>query len=334
MAAAIPVSYYSDNYLREDHNGHISMLRVMTYNIKFCAARVKLKADYPNTGVLKLSAEQVEANIAGIASLVNRYIPDVLFLQEADIASDRSAWIDQVQALLDRTQLRYGVYAPVWKRKKSLFAPNEVLGGINSGSAILSTFPLLDPEIMPLPSEWLIGMQRNILQADILIGKQTVRLANLHACVGGLFAASKKRASLKEILKYADKNLSSKNSSISVLAGDLNNTPFTDNDIQLHGFPDAQKGLFRAKAADYRKTADLLKPLYNHSFLKPCISNPSGKEDCTCSLKEEYLWNRKLDYIFTSGQIIGAETIQAGCQSCPDTMSLSDHCPIIADIQV
>ena len=68
-------------------------------------------------------------------------------LQEVDILSKRSGYIDQVQYLLDNTSMNYGCYASVWQADYIAF---EGTGRIDMGNAILSKYELSDAERIQL----------------------------------------------------------------------------------------------------------------------------------------------------------------------------------------
>jgi endonuclease/exonuclease/phosphatase family metal-dependent hydrolase len=73
---------------------------------------------------------------------------DILLLQEVDVRSKRSAYIDQVQWLLDHTYFDYAPYASMWHAQ---VVPSDGLGRINTGQAVLSRWPILESERIQLP---------------------------------------------------------------------------------------------------------------------------------------------------------------------------------------
>src|SRR5690606_25181918 len=90
---------------------------------------------------------EVLHNLERLAEKINQYDPDVLILQEVDVSSKRSAYVDQMQWLLDHTRLRYGVYAAQWKAD---YVPSDGLGAMDSGNGILSKYPLSEAERIAL----------------------------------------------------------------------------------------------------------------------------------------------------------------------------------------
>src|SRR6185369_15762918 len=88
-------------------------LRVMNYNVKFGGGRIDFFFDCFGDRVLMSKAEVV-ANLERLVTVINQYDLDVLVVQEVDVDPKRDAYLDQMQWLLDHTQLRYGVYASQW----------------------------------------------------------------------------------------------------------------------------------------------------------------------------------------------------------------------------
>ena len=83
-------------------------LRVMNYNVKFGGARIDFFFDCFGDRVL-MSKDEVVQNLSGLAEKIRQYDPDLLVIQEVDVNSKRDGYVDQMQWLLDHTDLRYGV---------------------------------------------------------------------------------------------------------------------------------------------------------------------------------------------------------------------------------
>ena len=109
-----------------------SLLKIVTWNIKFGGGRIDFFFDCHGDRVL-MNEHEVLANMVGVAANIKVMNPDIIFLQEADIDAKRSAYVDQVQYILDNTDLNYAVYAAQWEAD---YVPNEGIGQMNSGNAI------------------------------------------------------------------------------------------------------------------------------------------------------------------------------------------------------
>jgi len=124
----------------------VTTIKVMTWNIRFGAGRIPWFGDSCGDRVI-LSEDEVLINLQGIAEKINEARPDIILLQEVDINSKKSAYINQLQWLLDHTYFNYGVLAPTWKTQ---FVPSDGLGRIYEGNAILSRWKIVEAERIQL----------------------------------------------------------------------------------------------------------------------------------------------------------------------------------------
>ena len=109
-------------------------ISVMTWNIRFGVARLDFALDACGDRVI-ISKGEVITGLEGIAKKINDSNVDIVLMQEVDVQSKRSSYIDQVQWLVDYTAMNYGVYASMWEVQ---FVPSDGLGRVNTGNAILS----------------------------------------------------------------------------------------------------------------------------------------------------------------------------------------------------
>ena len=79
-------------------------LKVMTWNVKFGGGRINFYWDYWGDRVHMTPAE-VNANMENINALIRQTEVDILLAQEVDRNSKRAAYVDQVQHILDTTQM-------------------------------------------------------------------------------------------------------------------------------------------------------------------------------------------------------------------------------------
>ena len=124
-------------------NGNV---KVVTWNIRFGIARFPFFGDSCGDDVI-LDDATIEENMAAIADSLNAMDADIVLLQEVDVSSKRTGYMDQVQYLLDNTNLNYGCYASMWKAD---FIPSDGIGRIDAGNAILSKYKLTDAERIQL----------------------------------------------------------------------------------------------------------------------------------------------------------------------------------------
>ncbi len=324
-------------------------LKIMTWNIKFGGARIDFFFDGWGDEVLMNESVVIE-NTQQIADYINEIDPDIVLLQEVDIDSKRSAYIDQVQYLLDATDsLNYGAYASQWKAD---FVPSDGLGRMNSGNAILSRWEITDAVRIALPLIDQDGLtqyfylRRNILKTKIQIGDGELQVLNIHA------SAYSKDGTKKEQIDIYKGELDDLNSDglLFVAGGDFNAVP--PNAVNLLGdeFPDRPEGLsddyevedyehtdMQDFYADYHpdlppedyilyeEADDYFSPYYTHSIY---INLPQEVNYDPEIINID--WNRKLDYLFTNNPI---GWITGSNETHQDTRQLSDHCPITVELE-
>ena len=133
-----PKMYEADEYVTPTSNP--DQVKVVTWNIRFGAGRLPWIIDSCGENALA-DYDSVEKIMQKIADSLNAMEADIVLLQEVDIESKRSGFMDQVQFLLDNTNLNYGAYASVMEVD---FVFSDGLGRINTGNAILSKFKLTE----------------------------------------------------------------------------------------------------------------------------------------------------------------------------------------------
>ena len=305
-------------------------LKVMTWNIKFGGGRIDFFFDCYGDRVL-MKKDEVESNMQGLVSKINQYNPDILFLQEVDIDSKRSAFVDELQYLLDHSNMNYAYYGSQWKAD---YVPSDGIGRMNSGSAILSKYPLDNAERIPLPLieeqssvVQYFYLRRNILKADCKIGNKTIVLFTTHTS-----AYSTDGTRLKQLnqIKQEIDNVNSKGKTF-ILGGDFNTIP--PNSVVYEDFDDdACKDDPDFAAQSFKDELDYMKMFIDN--YTPAISQ--ARYDADNSLYYSFtsdkngFWNRKLDYIFTNGIFVDNSGMVHQDESTGGmaTMPLSDHAPV------
>ncbi len=235
-------------------------IKIMTWNIKFGGGRIDFFFDcYDDRTLMKKS--EVISNLQMLAEKINQVDPDILFLQEADISSKRSAYVDQVQWILNNTNLNYGAYASQWKAD---YVPSDGIGRINSGNAVLSKWKIDKAVRIALP---LIGNQdaltqyfylrRNILKMKIDVGQSVpLYFVNTHTS-----AYSDDGTKKKQLDRIKDE-LESLNSDgfLFVAGGDFNTLPPGTQKIKDFDDSVCEEEF---EADDYSSETDWLFDFYN-----------------------------------------------------------------------
>lgn len=303
-------------------------LLVMTWNIKFGGGRIDFFFDCYGDRVI-MSQEEVAGNLAGVCEMINQIRPDVLFIQEADVDSKRSAGIDQVQWIIDHTGLNYGVYASQWKAS---YLPSKGLGRMNSGNAILSKYPLTDARRIGLP---LIEAQnpfvryfylrRNLLRCFLKVGDEPITLFNTHTAAYAKDGTKKKQLAiiLETVKKEAEEHTV-------ILGGDFNTLPPAT--VKMKDFPDSVCEDEVLTADDYTAEADWMVPFYDLLFSAVSLDK-YARDNISCfthTTDKDGFWNRKVDFIFCTKPFVPGSDItwQSVDKGGINSMPLSDHCPI------
>ncbi len=305
-------------------------LTIASWNIKFGGGRIDFFFDCYGDRVL-MTKDEVISNLKNIVDEIAMISPDILYLQEVDIDSKRSAYVDELQWILDNTNLNYAYYGSQWK---SDYVPSDGIGRMNSGSAILSKYPLKDAKRIPLP---LIEEQSGIVQyfylrRNILRATVTINNKNIVALTTHTSAYSSDGTRLKQLnqIKTEIDNINSAGQKF-ILGGDFNTIP--PNSTVYENFDDdACKDDPDFAAQSFKDQLDYMK-MFIDSY-EPAITQANYDNDNSLyysfTSDKKGFWNRKLDYIFTNGDFVdnSGVVIQDINTGGMETMPFSDHAPI------
>jgi endonuclease/exonuclease/phosphatase family metal-dependent hydrolase len=316
----------------------VDTIKVMTWNIRFGAGRLPWFGDSCGDRVI-LSRQEVETNLRGIAETVNRIQPDILMINEIDIESKRTAYIDEVQWLLDHTYFNYGTFASNWK---SQFIPSDGLGRMNMGNAVLSRWPISEAIRIQLSlrgdqdalTEYFY-LRRNILKTKInLPGQDKFYAVATH--LSAFSTDDTKQIQVAELLQ--ELATLAHNNAAFILGGDLNLLPpgaqKTDYcledkcaDESFHGSNDNPK---HKEGSYFTPEITWLQPLYD-SYM-PAVTHTAYLADessyFTHSPSADRFWDRKLDYLFSNYPWI------SGSDSTHQDVPYADHVPVSAKWEV
>jgi endonuclease/exonuclease/phosphatase family metal-dependent hydrolase len=304
-------------------------LEVMTWNLKFGGARIDFFFDCFGDRVV-MTADEVLENLEGLAAFIRASNPDILFVQEIDVDSKRSAYIDQVQWVLDNTEFRYALYTPQWKAS---FIPSDGLGRMNSGLAIFSRWPLSEGRriALPLISEQnrlvrYFYLKRCVQECVVDVHGKEIHLLNTHTEAYAHDGTKKKQL---DIIFDHLQSIDSRGVDF-IFAGDLNALP--PGTAKTKGFPDSVCSPGEFEADDYSAETDWLAIFYQH--FSPAVPladyQLNNAPYFTHTVDGQGSWNRKLDYLFTNGGFVSESqvTYQSPEVGGFDTFGLSDHCPL------
>lgn len=305
-------------------------LTIATWNVKFGGGRIDFFFDCYGDRVLMTESE-VLSNMEGVAKEIKHIDPDFLFLQEVDILSKRSAYVDQLQYILDHTSLNYAYYGSQWK---SDYVPSDGIGKMDSGSAILSKYPLKDARRIPLSLiEEQSGivqyfyLRRNMLEVTATIGDQELVVMTTHTSAYSTDGTRLKQ--LKEVKAELDK-INAENQKF-IIGGDFNTLP--PNTVVYEKFDDGacdDDPDFATQSSE--NDLDFMKIFIDN--YEPAISQSDYDADnskyFSFTSDKNGFWNRKLDYLFTNGDFVDQSGLvnQNMASGGAETMPLSDHAPV------
>jgi len=311
----------------------VETLTVMNYNIKFAGGRIRFFFECPGERV-HMSEQEVINRLEALAEKIRQVDPDVLLLQEVDVESTRVAGVDQMQWLLDHTDLNYGVYASQWRAR---YVPKHGLGRVNSGNAILSRWPFQEATRIALPliasQSWLTRyfyLKRNLLKSRIDVpGMGKVAVLNTH------LAAFSQDGTRQEQVREIEGELGhlDEQGETFVIGGDFNLIP--PGSERTRGFPDQQCEKEDFQASDYTDKLDVLEGLYDsyHAAIPLETYHANNEPYFTYTGDVDVGWTRKIDYLFTNGGFrAGSGLVHQGPeQGGMSTLERSDHAPITAE---
>lgn len=312
---------------------------VLNWNVKFAGGRVDFWFDGHGDRV-HMSESEVQVHLDGLAALIRDFDPGVLMLQEVDIASKRTAYVDMVHELLERTDLNYGAWVPVWDVE---FIPEQGLGPMKMGQAVLSKWPVSENlRIDQGPIETQDGLTRYfyldrcIQRVRIDLGETDLVVLNNHP--DAYSSDGTKGAQIEMILDEA-RDIEE----LMVVGGDFNAVPA--GTLQLEDFADDPEEL-EGRGIDivnYKSEGDLVPDEFYERFdaaidleaYQGAATIEAQSIYFTHSIERSTFWTRKLDYLFTNGLWTAALTVQKpGDGTDLDPMALSDHAPIFARLGV
>jgi endonuclease/exonuclease/phosphatase family metal-dependent hydrolase len=326
------------------------VLRVMAWNIKYGAGRIPFWFDCWGDRV-RMSRDEVEANLARVAAIVREVDPDVLLVEEIEVNSRRSAYVDMIDVLLRETSLGYATYFSTWR---SRYVPSEGLGRMDLGNAILSKYPITEARAIrqtdrtdqdALTAAFYIhrAIGRAVLdlgdagQAAVYVvhteaydvdGTKQRQIAQIHRVlgeetlpflIGGDFNELPPVAAHREA--FPDER------ETALCSEDFLQPPYTPEVMQ----PFYDDFVAAIPLSAYGQTEETQRRYYTHSVLGPDEVNESGVPG---------FWNRTLDYLFAgngadfepgSGDVLQVRGQTVGGLGPPlegEPLRASDHAPV------
>jgi len=287
-----------------------SSIKVMTWNIRFGIGRGEWFGDACGEKVVYSEAE-VFAKLQAVVDRINQVKPDVLLLQEVDINSKRSAYVDQLQWILERTDFNYAVYGFQWKAQ---FIPSDGLGRLHEANVILSRWPIGKSTRIQLPlRQDQDALTRYFYERCCMVkarieipGFDDFYAVNIHASA---FATDDtKHQHIIAFKEELDKIVSE--GGWFIAGGDLNTLPpgsdstdFCSEDLCTgesfhHPGDDPQ----HKDGSNYAPESQWLTGLYNEYSSAVELTDYQQNQEAffTHTTRPDHTWDRTLDYLFTN----------------------------------
>lgn len=330
-------------------------IRLMAWNIKYGGGRIPFWFDCWGDRV-QLSTAEVQHNMEGIYSLINEAQPDILLVEEIELHSRRSQYLDMVQGILDATDLNYAAYFETWN---SRYVPSEGLGRMNLGNAIFSKYPIVEAQRIAQDDRTDLDALTNIFYIRRAIGRAVIDLGaqTIAAYVVHTEAYDEDGTKARQINQIFD--VIQEETLPFILGGDFNELP--PNAIKLEDFPDERSEALCSDEFDQPPyTPNLMTPFFEQ--LQPSITlEQYGDNESSQSryfthsvlgpdeVNESNVpgdWNRTLDYLFASADtrwmdgstdVLQYQNQNVGTlvwQLSSDPIRLSDHAPVFGILEV
>lgn len=304
-----PAVFYTKNILSIAPKPD-STIRVMTWNIRFGIGRGPWFGDACGYKVV-YSQTEILTNLAILVNHINQVQPDVLLLQEVDLKSKRSAYVDELRWIMDNTYFNYAAYGSQWK---SQFIPSDGLGRMDEGNVILSRWPISEAQRIQLVQrgdqdalEKYFYERCCIVKARIAIpGFQEFYALNIHASA---FATDdSKHQHIIEFKNELDKI--SATGGRFVAGGDLNTLPPGSDSTDYcmedicpgESFHHATDNPLHKEGSNYTPEAQWMVPLYDdyNCAIPLNVFQADQSSYWTHTTRPEHTWDRTIDYLFTN----------------------------------
>jgi endonuclease/exonuclease/phosphatase family metal-dependent hydrolase len=313
-----------------------STIRIMTWNIRFGIGRMPWFGDACGNNTI-FTKEEFMPHLDSVVDYINKVGPDILFLQECDIKSTRTAYTDELQYILDNTHFNYAAYVSEWKAQ---FIPSDGLGRMDMGSAILSPWPLTECKRIDLATrEDQSGLVNYFYLHSCLVtaqlqvpGFREISLLNIHASA---FATDDtKQKHMQEFKAEMDKVQQA--GGYFVAGGDLNTLP-PGSDSTDFCYEDMCEGeSFHLTGDDpqhkdgsnYTPEQEWLLPIYEAYTCAVPLDEYLANQRAyfTHTTRPGHAFDRAIDYLFTNYKWKAGSDI-----THQDALNESDHAPVSAE---
>ncbi len=314
-------------------------VKIMTWNIRFGAGRRSWFGDACGD-ITVFSPSEILETTQLIVDKVNEIDPDILLLQEVDLGSKRSSYIDQLEYIMQRTSFRYVCFGAQWKTQ---FIPSDGLGRLYEVNAILSKWKITGAKRVTLPLRGDQGsLTRYFYERACMIGGRVwvphtngIFIINIHASA---FATDDTKYKHILRLRMEMDNLDSLQL-LFVAGGDFNTLPPGSDSLdycyedmcQGESFHKPGDEPFHKDGSNYAHEQTWLDPIYYTYHPAIPLSDYMADQEKYFShtTRPDHFWDRTLDYLFTNGTWkLNSGTVHQ------EALQESDHAPVVAILKL
>lgn len=310
-------------------------LKVMTWNVKYGACRIDFWFDGWGDRT-QMSTQEVRGNLDAIERLIREVDPDILFTNEIEVNSRRSAYVDMVQHLLDHTSLNYGAYFQAWN---SRYIASEGVGRMDMGVGIFSKYPITFAERIRQEDQTDLDVLHEIFYLHTVVGRAHVNLGGREIAAFVTHVSAYDTDGTKQRQLVHLQQIVAEEKLPFVLGGDFNELPPTA--VKTSDFADEHPDLKGTEFEQPPYTPQAMQPFFDK--YKPAITlaqigttEESQSKFYSHSIRGPNhggFWTRQLDHLFVNaGDWVPGTTdvLQSpgrlGIKSDPNW--LSDHAPV------
>ncbi len=205
-------------------------LNILTWNTGYGALDERQDCYWDGgKGVYGESKEVVEQNINAMKSKINELDPDIFFLQELDLDSKRSYYVDELGSFKQTfTDDKYEQsFARNFKAGLVPLPLNQMTGKVDAGIATFAKFDITDSERvqLPIPFSWpmkLFNLKRCLLVNRIAIEGSEKELVIINLHLEAYDDGEGKAKQLKMLMDIMEEEY--KNGNYVIAGGDFNQT--------------------------------------------------------------------------------------------------------------
>ena len=310
-----------------------NIIKVMTWNMRFGAGRIPWFGDACGDRVI-LTGDEVHSTLQAIVDRINLVKPDILLIQEVDMKSKRSDYIDQLQWIIDHTYFNYAVFGYQWKAQ---FIPSDGLGRLEEGNAIFSRWKISDAHRIQLElRKDQDKLTRYFYERCCMVTCriEIPRLNNFYAVNIHASAFATDDTKHQHIIQF-EKELDRINSigGVFVAGGDLNTLPpgsdSTDYCIEdmcpNESFHHIGDNPMHKDGSNYTPEVNWLNSIYaKYKSAVPLATYKANQiKYFSHTTRGTHFWDRTLDYLFTNNQWVANSVV-----THQDATRESDHAPV------